>query len=58
MFYIIHNQQILYMRALPDVLTYTTAAQSSATYIEPQDNARPHILYPQLFEVLKTILVD
>jgi hypothetical protein len=56
MFYIINNQQILYMRALPDVLTYSTAAQSSAIYIDPQDNASQHILYPQLFEEPKTIL--
>jgi hypothetical protein len=52
MFYIIHNQQLLYLRALPDVLTYTTAAKSSTNYIEPQDIASQHILYPQLFEEL------
>jgi hypothetical protein len=46
MFYIIHHPQILDMRALPDVLTYSTAAQSATTYLEPQ-----------LFEELKTILV-
>jgi hypothetical protein len=57
MFYIIHNQQIPYMCALPEVLTYATAAQTSSAYIEPHDNASQHILYPQLFEELKTILV-
>jgi hypothetical protein len=56
MFYIIHNQQILYMLALPDVLTYATVAQNSSTYIEPHENASQHIFYPQLFEELMTIL--
>jgi hypothetical protein len=45
------------MRALPDVFTYSTAAQTSTNYIEPHDNASQHILYRQLFEELKTILV-
>jgi hypothetical protein len=46
------------MRALPDVLTYVTSAQSSANYIEPHMNADKNILYPQLFEELKTVLID
>jgi hypothetical protein len=57
MFCIIHNQQILYLRALPDVLSYVTAAQSSANYIEPHINASNDILYPQLFDELKSILM-
>jgi hypothetical protein len=57
MFYIIHNQQLFYMRALPDVLTYLTAAHSSATYIEPYMNVERNILYPQLFEELKSVLI-
>jgi hypothetical protein len=45
------------MRALPDVMTYVTAAPSSANYIEPHLNADKNILYPQLFEELKTVLM-
>jgi hypothetical protein len=45
------------MRALSDVLTYVTAAQSSSTYIEPHVNASKHVLYPQLFEEIKTMLI-
>jgi hypothetical protein len=43
MFYIIHNQHILYTLAMPDVLTYVTAAQGSSTYIEPPVNASKQI---------------
>jgi hypothetical protein len=57
MFYIIHNQQLLYMCALRDVLTYVISAQSSTTYIEPHPNASMHVLYPQLFEEIKTMLI-
>jgi hypothetical protein len=57
MFCIIHNQQILYFLALPDVLSCVTAAQSSPKYIEPHINASNDVLYPQLFEELKSILM-
>jgi hypothetical protein len=57
MFYIVQNQQILYIHAMPDVITDVTVAQSSATYIEPPMNASKHVLYPQLFEELKSILI-
>jgi hypothetical protein len=57
MFYIIHNQQILYMRALSDVLTYVASAQSSATYIEPPPNSSHNVFYPELLKELKTMLI-
>jgi hypothetical protein len=44
------------MRALSDVLTSVTNAQSLSNYIEPPPNASKHVLYPQLFEELKTML--
>ena len=45
-------------RCLPDVTTYVISAMSSDTYIEPAANATASnvILYPRLFEELKTIL--
>jgi hypothetical protein len=50
MFHVIHNQQILYIRALADVLTYATAALSSTEYIEPATSANKAIHHPQLYE--------
>jgi hypothetical protein len=55
-FHVIHNQQILYIRALADVITYATAALSSTEYIEPATSANKAIHYPQLYEELKTII--
>jgi len=42
--------------ALPDVMSYEISALSSDTYFEPAANASNLILYPRLFEELKTIL--
>jgi hypothetical protein len=56
MFLLIHNQQILYTRALADVMTYTAAALSSTEYIGPATSANKDFQYPQLFEELKTIM--
>ena len=56
MFHIVHNQLILYINALPDLMTYVISALSSDTYVEPAANANNLILYPRLIEELKTIL--
>jgi hypothetical protein len=56
-FYVIRNQQLLYIRAMSDVMSYVNVAQSSTNYIEPHINADKSILYSQLFEELKTVLV-
>jgi hypothetical protein len=44
MFHVAHNQQIVYLRALSDVITYARAAQHSTVYGE------------QLYEEHKTIM--
>jgi len=56
MFHVVHNQQIIYLRTLPDVITYARAAQHSTVYVEPATSASKSILYPQLYEELKTIM--
>ena len=57
MFYVVQNQLDAYTNAMPDVLSYVTAALSSTAYIEPAPNASKHIVYPQLYEELKTVLL-
>ena len=56
MFHIVQNQRNLYITALPDLMTYVISALSSDTYVEPANNASNLILYPRLFEEIKTIL--
>jgi hypothetical protein len=56
MFHVIHNQQMLYIRALAAVKTYATAPVSSSEYIEPATSANKAIHYPQMYEELKTIM--
>ena len=56
MFHIVHNQLNSYITTLPDLMTYVTSALSSDTYVEPASTAIKLILYPQLFEELKTIM--
>ena len=56
MFHIVQNQLNLYITALSDLMTYVISALSSDTYVEPAANASNLILYPRLFEELKTIL--
>jgi hypothetical protein len=57
MFHVVQNQLDAYTNALPDVLSYVAAALSSSAYIEPEPTASKHIVYPQLYEELKTILL-
>jgi hypothetical protein len=56
MFRVVHNQQIIYFRALSDVINYARAAQQSSVYVEPATSASKSILYPKLYEELKTIM--
>ena len=56
MFHILQNHLNFYITALPDLMTYVISALSSHTYVEPAANASNLILYPRLFEELKTIL--
>ena len=53
---VVQNHMNLYISALPDVMMYVISALSSSTYIEPLPTASEQILYPQLFEELKTIM--
>ena len=53
MFYIAQTQMTSYITALPDVMTCNFC---TTTYVEPAANARIVILYPRLFEDVKTIL--
>jgi len=46
----------LYITASPDVMTYVISALICDTYVEPAANASNLILYPLLFEEIKTIL--
>jgi len=55
-FSVVQNQMNSFISALPDVITYMISALNSSTYIEPSPTASKHILYPQLFEELKTIM--
>ena len=50
------NQLNSYIAALPDFMTYVILALSSTTYVETAANASNLILYPRLFEELKTIM--
>ena len=56
MFHILQSQLNLYITALPGLMNYVISALSSDTYVKPLANARNLILYPHLFEELKTIL--
>jgi hypothetical protein len=53
MFHVVLNQEILYFRALSDVITYAHAAHHSTVYVEPATSANKSILYPQLYEELR-----
>jgi len=44
-----------YINAMTDVMTYAMSAVASTEYIEPLPTYSKDILYPQLYEELKTI---
>ena len=56
MFHFVETQPTSYIAALPDVMNYVISALKSTTYVETAANAGNVILYPRLFEELKTIL--
>jgi hypothetical protein len=57
MFHVVQNQLDAYTNAMPDVLSYVTAALSSSTYMEPAPTDSKHVVYPHLYEELKTVLL-
>lgn len=56
LFHVVQNQPNVYTLSLPHVLPYVIVALISTTYVETTPNASKHIMYPQVFEELKTIL--
>ena len=52
--YIIVKQLKRYNNAQSDVLTYAMSAMASKDYIEPLPTYNKNILYPQLYEEVKT----
>jgi hypothetical protein len=55
-FYVIQNQQINYLEAMPEVMVYAGNALTATDYVEVPVNANKYIVYPQLFEELKALL--
>jgi len=53
MYHVVHNQQIFYLRALSDVISYVRAAQHSTVYVEPATSANKSILYPNSMKNLR-----
>jgi hypothetical protein len=56
MFRIVQNQLNSYITALPDIMNYVISVLSSDTNVEPAAKATNLILYPRLFQQVKTIL--
>jgi hypothetical protein len=56
MFHVIQNKLTTCTFAMPDVMAYSITALTSTTYVEPTRDMSPNILYPNLYEELKTIL--
>jgi len=55
-FHVVQNQLNVYNLCLPDVLSNVSVVLTSANYVEPAPNASRHILFPHLYEELKTLL--
>jgi len=55
--HIVTNQLTRYNAAMMDVMTYSISAMASDEYIEPQPYFNKQILYPQLFEELKALVL-
>ena len=55
--HIVRNQLASYNSALTDVMTYAISALASTDYIELQPAYSKNILYPQVYEQLKTLLL-
>jgi hypothetical protein len=56
MIHIVHNQQLVYLQAQSDVMTYAAAALANTEYVEPSTSANKAIIYQQLYEELKTVM--
>jgi hypothetical protein len=54
---LVKKQLMIYNIALPDVMTYAISALASSDYMEPQPSYNKNILYTQLHEELKTLLI-
>jgi hypothetical protein len=55
-FYVIQNQQINYLEAMPEIMDYAVHAFTATVYVEAPVNANKYIVYPQLFKNLKALL--
>jgi cellulose synthase/poly-beta-1,6-N-acetylglucosamine synthase-like glycosyltransferase len=55
-FYVIQNQQIHYLEAMPEVMDYAVSALTATDYFEVPVNANKYIVCPQLFEEPNAIL--
>jgi hypothetical protein len=54
--YLAHEQQNVFLEALPDILDYANIAITSSDYVEPV-TANNNIQYKQLFDELKSISI-
>ena len=54
---IVTDQLARYTSAMTDFMTYAMSAMASTEYIEPLPTYSKNILYPQLFEELKTLTI-
>jgi hypothetical protein len=53
----IADQQTKYILAQIDVIQYTVAALGSTQFVDPPPTATTLILFNQLFDILKTVLL-
>ena len=53
----VRDQQTTYILAQNDVISYVIAALGSADFVDPPPTASNLILYDQLFDELKTVLI-
>jgi hypothetical protein len=54
----ITDQQAKFILAQHDVVQYTVAALESTEFVDPLSNATNLILFDQLFDELKTVLIN
>ena len=57
MLHFVQDQQTKYTLARNDVMAYAVAALGSIEFVEPPPTATSLILYDQLFDELKTLLI-
>jgi hypothetical protein len=56
MIHIVQNQQLVYLQAQSDVMTYEAATLANTEYVEPSTSANKAIIYQYLYEELKTVM--